>query len=169
MSNCEFLQSPLCVPQCLSRKRANKAEWILLGHSGQLFASQQYHTAQYPPHHPMSVALTQCHNTPQPHNSIPGQRIGEWILPSSFYDIQSNLLFLENCDKGKHWGACLKNKTDRRSQSTLVKSLDHFANDWAEGASLWVKRGVLPPQPFVCWPDLVHCLSHTCIALILFQ
>ena len=168
MSNCEFLQSPLCVPQCLSRKRANKAEWILLGHSGQLFASQQYHTAHCPPHHAMPVL-----NTPQAHHSIPGQRIGEWILPSSFSDIQSNLLFLENCDKGKHyWGACLKNKTDRRSQSTLVKSLDHFANDWAEGASLWVKRGVLPPQPFV-WTWSTTCPTpaspSSCSSEMLFQ
>ena len=33
----EFLQYPLCVPQYLSQKRANKAEWILPGHSRQFF------------------------------------------------------------------------------------------------------------------------------------
>ena len=152
-----------CLSACLGKEQTKQ--------NGSFSAIQGnfLHPSNTTLHNPPHTLPCQCDDTPQPHHSIPGQRIGEWILPSSFYDIQSNLLFLENCDKGKHWGACLKNKTDRRSQSTLVKSLDHFANDWAEGASLWVKRGVLPPQPFVCWPDLLHCLSHTCIALILFQ
>ena len=166
MSNCEFLQSPLCLSTCLGKEQTKQ--------NGSFSAIQGnfLHPSNTTLHNTHHTLPCQCDNTPQPHHSIPGQRIGEWIIPSSFSDIQSNLLFLENCDKGKHWGACLKNKTDRRSQSTLVKSLDHFANDWAEGASLWVKRGVLPPQPFV-WTWSTTCPTpaspSSCSSEMLFQ
>ena len=54
----EFLQYPLCVPQYLSQKRANKAEWILLGHSWPFFRIATI------PH------CTLCTNPTIPHRTI---------------------------------------------------------------------------------------------------
>ena len=67
LSNCqvpsEFLQYPLSVPQYLSQKRANKAEWILLGHSW------QFSRIATIPH------CTLCTNPTIPNHTIPYRTI----------------------------------------------------------------------------------------------